>query len=256
MVDVMTPQTPQWWKKPDVKKTAILWVICTAVIGFVGVEFHVRSMVRPASETMSGVISLMRIFTWAAAPVAGLVGAMCITVLTSKRHYGDNPPAEADHEIRNSPRATALWVVVSGILCLFALVTGMIVLQQDNKAVLDTQAIQVNVVGQQWVWNFDYANGARSQDLYLPVNKPVVFHITSKDVKHSFWIVQMGIKMDANPGYTTETAVTPDKIGVFDVRCAELCGLLHAYMQTKVHVVSQADYDAWLTAHAATETGA
>jgi cytochrome c oxidase subunit 2 len=66
----------------------------------------------------------------------------------------------------------------------------------------------------------------------------------------------MGIKMDANPGYTTEAAVTPNKIGVFDVRCAELCGLLHAYMQTKVHVVSQADYEAWLSNHAVIEKGA
>ena len=113
MTDVMTPKAPQWWKKPDVKKTAILWVVCTAVIGYVGAEFHVRNMVSPASETMSGVISLMRVFTWAAAPVAGLVAAMCLTVLTSKRHYGDNPPAEADHQVSNSPRATALWIVVS-----------------------------------------------------------------------------------------------------------------------------------------------
>jgi cytochrome c oxidase subunit 2 len=256
MTNLMTPKSPQWWKKDDVKKTFILWILSTAVIGYVGVEFHVRNMVDPASETMSGVISLMRVFTWAAAPVAGLVSAICLTVLTSKRHYGDNPPAEADHEIRNSPKTAAVWVVVSGIMCLFALVAGLIVLQHDNEAVLDSQAIQVNVTGQQWVWNFDYANGARSEDLYLPVNKPVVFHITSVDVKHSFWVVQMGIKMDANPGYTTETAVTPNKIGVFDVRCAELCGLLHAYMQTKVHVVSQADYDAWLSAHAATEAGA
>lgn len=256
MSDVMTPKTPQWWRKPDVKKTAILWVICTVVIGYVGVEFHVRNMVSPASETMSGIISLMRIFTWAAAPVAGLVGAMCITVLTSSRHYGDNPPPEADHEIRNSTRATALWLTVSGLLCIFALIAGLIVLQKDNAAILENKAIEINVTGQQWVWNFDYTNGARSEDLYLPVNKPVVFHITSVDVKHSFWVVQMGIKMDANPGYTTEAAVTPDKIGIFDVRCAELCGLLHAYMQTKVHVVSQSDYDAWLNIHAQSEKGA
>jgi len=256
MSNLMVPKAPQWWKKPDVKKTAILWVICTLVIGYVGVEFHVRNMVRPASETMSGIISLMRIFTWAAAPVAGLVGAMCITVLTSKRHYGDMPPPEADHEIRNSPRATALWVTVSGMLCIFALIGGLIVLQKDNAAILENNAIEINVTGQQWVWNFDYTNGARSEDLYLPVNKPVVFHITSVDVKHSFWVVQMGIKMDANPGYTTEAAVTPDKIGIFDVRCAELCGLLHSYMQTKVHVVSQADYDAWLNIHAQIEKGA
>lgn len=256
MSDLMTPKTPQWWKKPDVKKTAILWVICTAVIGYVGVEFHVRNMVSPASETMSGIISLMRIFTWASAPVAGLVAAMCITVLTSNRHYGDKPPPEADHEIRNSPRATALWVTVSGLLCIFALIGGLIVLQKDNAALLEENAIEINVTGQQWLWNFDYTNGARSEDLYLPVNKPVVFHITSVDVKHSFWVVQMGIKMDANPGYTTEAAVTPDKIGIFDVRCAELCGLLHAYMQTKVHVVSQTDYDTWLNIHAQSEKGA
>lgn len=80
MTDLMTPKTPQWWKKDDVKKTFILWVISTAVIGYVGVEFHVQNIVAPASENMSSIISLIRIFTWAAAPVAGLVAAMCITV--------------------------------------------------------------------------------------------------------------------------------------------------------------------------------
>ena len=142
------------------------------------------------------------------------------------------------------------------MLCLFALIGGMIVLQKDSEAVLESTAIQMKVTGQQWAWNFDYPNGARSEDLYLPVNKPVVFHVTSVDVKHSFWIVQMGIKIDANPGYTTETAVTPNKIGVFDIRCAELCGLLHAYMQNKVHVLSQADYDAWVTKQAELEARA
>jgi cytochrome c oxidase subunit 2 len=66
------------------------------------------------------------------------------------------------------------------------------------------------------------------------------------DVKHSFWLVQMGVKIDANPGVFTETAVTPNKIGTFDIRCAELCGLLHAYMQNKVIVESQEDYDKWI----------
>lgn len=259
MNDVMDPkstQSPQWWKKPDVKKTFILWVILTPLIGYFGTLFHTHYIEAPASETMSGVIDLIRTFTWAASPVAGLVAAMCVTVLTAQRHYGDNPPQEADHQIRNSPRANAVWIVVSALLCLFALIGGMIVLQKDSEAVLESTAIQMKVTGQQWAWNFDYPNGARSEDLYLPVNKPVVFHVTSVDVKHSFWIVQMGIKVDANPGYTTETAVTPNKIGVFDLRCAELCGLLHAYMQNKVYVVSQADYDAWVAKQAEMEARA
>ena len=251
-----TQKSPQWWKKKDVKQTFILWLILTPIIGYVGATAQTRPIGAPASETMESVITLIKVFTWAASPVAALVAALCITTLMSKRHYGDNPPPEADNEVRNSPRTAALWIVISTLLCLFALITGLVVLQKDAEAVTDAAAMDINVTGQQWVWNYDYPNGARSDVLYLPVNKPVVFHITSVDVKHSFWVVQMGIKMDANPGYVTETAVTPNKIGVFDVRCAELCGLLHAYMQNKVHVVSQADYDAWTKTQATMEAAA
>ena len=258
MSDLQTPQKAQWWKKSDVKKTFILWVILTPIIGYVGTEVQVRSMGAPASEVMASVKHLMAVFTWAASPVAALVAALALTSLLNKRHYGDTPPPDADHEIRNSARTASTWIVVSTLLCLFALITGMIVFQKDSEALLDAKAININATGQQWLWSFDYPDsaGVRSADLYLPVDKPVVFHITSVDVKHSFWIVQMGIKMDANPGYITETAVTPNKIGVFDIRCAELCGLLHAYMQTKVHVVSQADYDAWLKNSATLEGAA
>jgi cytochrome c oxidase subunit 2 len=124
----------------------------------------------------------------------------------------------------------------------------MIALQKDDRSLLDAKATHINVIGQQWAWNYDYPGsaGVRSDVLHLPVNVPVVFHVTSKDVKHSFWLVQMGVKVDANPGVFTETAVTPNKIGIFDIRCAELCGLLHAYMQNKVIVESQEDYAAWL----------
>lgn len=243
-----SPLKASWWKKKDVKQTFILWIFFTVAMGFIGGEVQARSMGVPASETMETVISLIRIFTWAAAPFAGLVFAMAATSLLKKPHYGDTPPEEADHEIRNSPRANAVWMVASALLCLFALIMGLVALQRDNKSILDSKAMTINVTGQQWVWNYDYAgtNGVRSSVLHLPVNQAVLFKVTSKDVKHSFWIVQMGIKIDANPGYITETAVTPNKIGTFDIRCAELCGLLHAYMQNKVIVQSRADYDAWI----------
>lgn len=248
----MSPNTPyftgQWWKRKEVKRHAILWVVLTPVIGFVASEAQLRAMGAPASETMENVIHLMRIFTWAAAPVAAFVAALAIGSLAGTRHYGDNPPPEAEHAIRNSPRANATWIVISGFLCLFALIAGLIALQKDNEALFDSKAININVVGQQWAWNYDYPGegGVRSEVLHLPVGEPVVFHVTSVDVKHSFWVVQLGIKIDANPGEITETAVTPSKIGTFDIRCAELCGLLHSYMQNKLIVESRADYDSWL----------
>lgn len=251
MSDIETQKRPSVWKRKDVQQTGIFWVIFTVIIGYSGAEVIGRVMGSPGSEVMATTIHMMRAFTWASAPIAGLVAAIAATTLLSKRHYGDTPPDDADHEIRNNPRIVAAWIVVSSVMCLFAVVWGTIVLQQDNANLLNSKAMNINVTGQQWAWNFDYVdNGTvRSADLYLPVNKPVVFHVTSKDVIHSFWIVQMGIKIDANPGYVTETSVTPNKIGVYDLRCAELCGLLHAFMQTKVHVVSQTDYDTWIQNH-------
>lgn len=248
MSNTETQKRPSEWKRKDVQQTALLAVIFTIIIGYGGAFILGHVMGPPGSEVMATTIKMMKSFTWASAPIAGLVAAMAATTLMAKRHFGDLPPEEADHQIRNSPRIAAAWIVVSSVMCLFAVVWGTIVLQQDNANLLNSKAININVVGQQWAWNFDYVdNGTvRSADLYLPVNKPVVFHVTSNDVLHSFWIVQMGIKIDANPGYVTETTVTPNKIGIFDLRCAELCGLLHANMQKKVHVVSQADYDAWI----------
>ena len=237
-----------WWKRQDFRRTGILWLILTPIIGYFCSEIQVSAMGAPASEVMATTERLMRIFTWAASPVAGFVAAMAIVSLIGKRHHGNTPPPDAEDVIETSPKSIAVWMVSSALLCLFALVVGMIAIQKDNASLLDADAIHVNVVGQQWVWNFDYPGdgGVRSQVLHLPVDQPVVFHVTSKDVKHSFWLVQLGVKIDAYPGEFTETAVTPNKIGTFDIRCAELCGLLHAYMQNKVIVESKEDYAKWL----------
>lgn len=241
-------QKPPWWKRGDVRKVGVIWLVLTVGLGLIAGEIIARSMGAPASDLMEQDIRLMRIFTWASAPVAGFVGAICITMLMSKLHYGTTPPEESDHQIEKAPRATALWIVASSLLCLFALVFGLVVMQNDARMGPEGEMIKVNVTGNQWIWNFDYPdNGVRSNELYLPLNQTVEFSVTSKDVKHSFWIVQMGVKIDANPGYKTEISVTPNRLGIFDVRCAELCGLLHAYMQNQVHVVTRADYDKWIS---------
>ena len=249
MTQLDTNQTPgKWWKRRDVHKVAILGIIFTGLIGYFGSTAQLNAMPDAASSTMGNVRHLMLIFTWAASPMAGLVAALAIHSLTSPRHHGDTPPPESEHHINNSPRANAVWLVTSALLCLFALVVGMVAIQKDDEARLDKSATVVNVVGQQWAWNYDYPDsyGVRSDELHLVIHHPYLFKVTSKDVKHSFWLVQLGVKIDANPGVITETAVTPDRLGTFDIRCAELCGLLHAYMQNKVIVESQADYNAWL----------
>lgn len=244
------PQKPvKWWRKKDVRQVAVLTVFFTAIIGYFSNLIQTRSMGDPASPVMQETITLMQVFTWAAAPVAGLVAAMIVVTISKRHHHGDTPPEESEITIRTSTRANATWIVISALLCLFAVVSGLFFLQRDHEAIFEENAIHVNVTGQQWAWNYDYpgTNGVRSHELHLPIGTPVIFHVTSVDVKHSFWVVEMGIKIDANPGYITQTAVTPDKIGTFNVRCAELCGLLHSYMQNKVIVESKFNFEKWLS---------
>ena len=62
----------------------------------------------------------------------------------------------------------------------------------------------------------------------------------------NFWVVEMGVKIDVNPGAITNTGFTPNKLGTYNIRCAELCGLHHAYMETQIRVVTQDQFNGWV----------
>jgi cytochrome c oxidase subunit 2 len=112
---------------------------------------------------------------------------------------------------------------------------------------VDPNAMTIKVSAFQWAWKFEYPDsGVVSQELYLPVNKQVVLKMESSDVIHSFWVPEFRIKQDVVPGRVTEYRITPTLIGSYKVRCAELCGTSHAYMENPVIVVSQSDFDAWI----------
>ncbi len=107
-------------------------------------------------------------------------------------------------------------------------------------------ALVINVTARQWAWSFDYPQGFTSTELHLPVNQPVDLKMQSQDVIHSFWVPEFRVKQDVLPGRTTDYRITPILLGNYKVRCAELCGTSHAYMEAPIVVQSQADYDAWL----------
>ncbi len=105
----------------------------------------------------------------------------------------------------------------------------------------------MNVTGQQFTWHFDYPRQrVKSDELVLPVNRPVHFRIHSMDVIHSFWVPEFRLKSDAVPGLTTRLRLTPNRIGRYQVVCAELCGIGHATMRQLVRVVSPSEFNTWL----------
>lgn len=114
--------------------------------------------------------------------------------------------------------------------------------------VIDPSALQVKVTAGQWYWQYAYPEyGVTSTELYLPVSVQVDLQMTSVDVIHSFWVPEFRVKQDIVPGRTVEMRVTPSLIGEYKVRCAELCGLRHAYMEGLVTVVSQAEFTNWIS---------
>jgi cytochrome c oxidase subunit 2 len=140
---------------------------------------------------------------------------------------------------------------VTGALCLFLVIFGLFAYYQETSA-SSPNTLVVKVTAQQWQWTFDYpqygSSSAGAQLIELPVNRPVQFNVTSDDVLHGFAIRALGVRVDANPGYVTNTAVvTPTVIGSYTVQCVELCGLFHSYMWEQVNVVSAADFNSWIT---------
>jgi cytochrome c oxidase subunit 2 len=108
------------------------------------------------------------------------------------------------------------------------------------------QELLVEVTGQQWAWAFYYPDyGFTSSELVLPLDQPVLFHVYSTDVIHSFWVPEFRIKVDAIPGIENHVRLTPSELGSYRVVCAELCGTAHSYMAAAVRVVTPAEFATW-----------
>jgi len=166
----------------------------------------------------------------------------------------------------------------------FILVIGFFAFTARDQAAIEADPgdpdVQIEVYGKRWGWDFNYLSedvyyqGIQAQVLengegeagaidesqlpvlYLPVDKKVEIDIESRDVIHSFWIIDFLYKKDMIPGKTNYMYFTPTKIGEYQGKCAELCGEYHSLMLFTVKVVSQEDYDAYVASlKAAGNTG-
>ena len=229
-------------------------VVMTVVLLVFGIWWPNVSLPVTASDTEEAVKSTILVFSIAAAPVMALVWGISYYSLRHWRHGSGEQPPEDGPPLRGNNRVTISWVVVSSVLTAFLLVWGLSELTASTTLQADAKPLVVNVTGQQWLWTFTYPEdgGISSPNLALPQDRPVIFQVSSLDVIHSFWLPEMGVKVDANPSVTTSVSTTPTVLGTFEVKCAELCGLNHSYMETSVQVLDGPDFDAWITAHGGT----
>ena len=242
-----TSKFREWIKRPYIRHVFFIWLVVTILIELFG-PVQARIMGAPASESMKAIEDTMSLLTYTAAPVAALVIAVVLYSIFGWRQAKGAGPSDESPAIRTNGPVTTVWVLVSSLLCVFLLIWGLGEMNSLAPKATSAKPIVIDVVGNQWVWDFRYPDNGNieSHELFMPKDQPVIFHVTSMDVIHSLWIVQLGVKIDANPFRTTLAHVTPTTLGRFNVRCAELCGLYHAHMQTDAVVVSQSDFNKWI----------
>lgn len=163
-----------------------------------------------------------------------------------RQRKGDN---EIPKQVEGNHKLEILWTTIPVLLLvILAVPTIAITFGQATDYTEDPDALLVKVTAHQFWWEFEYPEYGifTSQDLVIPVNETVQFHVTASDVIHSFWIPALGGKIDTNPGLTNKIYLEAKEEGIYKGKCAELCGASHALMDFKAIVVSKEEFDAWV----------
>lgn len=199
------------------------------------------------------IVDLWRVFLFVCTAVFGAVmAALAIALWRAPRVRGPEPP---DLRTVNRPEAgprrsvaTATVIVVLGLLVL--LVAS--VFTDRALARLSLQdAVHVEVTAAQWWWSVKYVDGPvgetfeTANEIHVPVGRPVLVKLASRDVIHSFWVPSLAGKRDLVPGRTATMAFRADRPGIYRGQCAEFCGFQHTFMAFEVHAHPVAEYEAW-----------
>jgi cytochrome c oxidase subunit 2 len=216
--------------------------VAAAVVG-VAITLLIDWFPEDASGSASDIDTLYDVLLICSVPIFVLVMTIAIYSVVRFRakpgDMGDGPP------IHGNTRLEIIWVTIPFIMVSALAIYGWIVL--DDIEAKAQNEMRVNVTGQQFTWTFEYpGEKVASDELVLPVDQPVEFRIQTRDVIHSFWVPEFRLKSDAVPGLTTTIRLEPDKVGDYQVVCAELCGIGHATMRQLVRVVPAGEFDAWL----------
>jgi cytochrome c oxidase subunit 2 len=147
------------------------------------------------------------------------------------------------------------WTIIPLLIAMTIFVWGASIFFKAYRA--PQQAMEVYVVGKQWMWKFQHQTGQREiNELHIPVGARVKLTMTTEDVIHSFYVPAFRIKQDVVPGRYLQTWFEATKPGKYYLFCAEYCGTNHSGMGGYVYVMEQAAYQQWLAGGSGTESAA
>ncbi len=216
------------------------------------------------------IYGLHMLIFWVCVGIAILVfGVMIWSMIFHRKSRG--AVASNFHE---STAVELVWTLVPlAVLIAIAFPATKVLIDLENT---DKADMTVKITGYQWKWQYEYMDEGVSffsslakssknaikdstsrnkldhylkdvdNRLVLPIGKRIRFLMTSNDVIHSWWVRDLGVKQDANPGFINDSWAKIDKVGVYRGQCAELCGKDHGFMPIVVEAKSEADYKVWI----------
>lgn len=179
--------------------------------------------------------------------VVVVLAIFAYVVIKFRERPGDDHIPE---QVEGSHKLEIIWTVIPIILLIILAVPTVIGTFALAEVFDEEEAVQIEVIAHQFWWEFKYPEYGivTAQDLYIPVGEKVQFTLTSNDVIHSLWIPALAGKTDTNPGEgnINKMHIKADHPGVYQGRCAELCGAAHALMDFKVIAVEADEFEQWV----------
>ena len=182
--------------------------------------------------------------------MVALCGAVALTIAVLVVYFSVKYRRRTPGQIALSGRSSRLlevsWSVIPFAIFVFIFYWGAELYFSVTRPPED--AIEVNVVGKQWMWKFQHPEGQREiNTLHVPLGRPVKLTIASQDVIHSFFVPAFRIHLDALPGRYRTIWFKPTAVGTYHLYCSQYCGTEHSGMVGEIVVMPAEDYARWLT---------
>ena len=226
-------------------RVAVVALAVGAVVALLATPAAAQSVNRNAIDDLNEQL------LYVALPLVLFVEVTLVYALYRFRNNDDPRPTTKDSALEIT------WTAATGVVLLFVGLSAFFVLAnpyitpaagQTAPAETADDAVEIEVVAYQWGWEFRYQGEdvTTQSKLVLPNDRDVYFSLVTRDVIHSFYVPELGLKQDIIPGATTDARTRATETGEYTLYCAELCGVGHTRMHGTVVVVSGEEYQDWL----------
>jgi cytochrome c oxidase subunit 2 len=233
---------------------ALLALLAIPVLAACGTVDSAQTTINPQSDVARDIQDTYAFIFWVSVVVFVIVeGALVYAVFRYRRRANDGIPKQTEGNMV----LEVTWTIIPAlILVAIAVPTWMTIFRTDD---IPEGAFIVNIKGHQWWWEVEYPElrtmdgetelrVVTANEIRVPSDRVIGFHLETQDVLHSFWVPQLFGKVDLVPGRTNTVWFTPDvetEGQMFLGQCVEFCGLSHANMRMRLFIDSPDDFSAW-----------